>query len=92
MANVFVVTPGRVQTPGLPTGARSGVIREWVMRRVKVEETLMTRAELGAAAEVFLTSSWLGIMPAASIEERPLQERKVAARLLEDYRNDVSGR
>jgi branched-subunit amino acid aminotransferase/4-amino-4-deoxychorismate lyase len=85
MANVFVVTEGRVRTPDLSTGARAGVVREWVMGRVEVAETLLMRAEVEAADELFLTNSWLGIMPAASVDERSLGERKVSRRLLEEY-------
>jgi branched-chain amino acid aminotransferase len=92
MANVFIVTRGRVQTPDLCTGARSGVTREWVMRRLRVEETLMTRADLALADELFLTSSWLGIMPVASVDGRAVIERKLGAQLLEDYREDVERR
>jgi branched-subunit amino acid aminotransferase/4-amino-4-deoxychorismate lyase len=92
MANVFVVSDRRVQTPDLSTGARAGVVREWVMRRIEVEETLLTRADVAAAEEVFLTGSWLGIMPAASVEGRALGERKVAGPLLEDYRKVLAGK
>lgn len=91
MANVFVVTQGRARTPDLSTGARAGVMREWVMRRLEVEETLMTRADLAAADELFLTSSWLGIMPAASVEGRTLRERKVGAQLMAAYRKESEG-
>ncbi len=86
LANVFVVINGRVQTPDLSTGARAGVVREWVMQRVEVTETLITRAGLDAADELFLTSSWLGIMPVAFLENRPLKGWKVGAQLLEAYR------
>jgi len=86
MANVFLVTGGQVKTADLSTGARAGVVREWVMGRVETEECLLTRAEVEAADEIFLTSSWLGIMPAAAIEGRPLRERTVASRLLEAWR------
>jgi branched-subunit amino acid aminotransferase/4-amino-4-deoxychorismate lyase len=92
MANVFVVTGGRVLTPALSTGARSGVVREWVMRRIEVEEALITRADLVEAEELFLTSSWLGIMPAASVDGRAPGERKLGAGLLADYRKDVERR
>jgi branched-subunit amino acid aminotransferase/4-amino-4-deoxychorismate lyase len=92
MANVFLATQGRVQTPALSTGARSGVVREWVMRRAEVEETLMTRADLAMADELFLTSSWLGVMPVASVDGRQLKERKAGAQLLEDYRNNEERR
>jgi branched-subunit amino acid aminotransferase/4-amino-4-deoxychorismate lyase len=92
MANVFSVTQGRVQTPDLSTGARSGVVREWVMRRVQVEETLIARAGIATAEELFLTSSWLGVMPVASVDGRQLKERKAGAQLLEEYRNNVERR
>ena len=46
MANVFVVSEGRVRTPDIGTGARAGVVREWVMDRVKVTEALLTRADI----------------------------------------------
>lgn len=85
MANVFMVTAGRLKTPDLSTGARAGVIREWVMARADVTESLLTRADVAEADEIFLTSSWLGIMPAASVEGRLLAERKVSARLLKEY-------
>jgi branched-subunit amino acid aminotransferase/4-amino-4-deoxychorismate lyase len=89
MANVFVVTGGRVTTPALGTGARAGVMREWVMERLEVAEALLTRAGVEAADEIFLTSSWLGIMPAASIAGRPLRERGVSGPLLDAYRREV---
>jgi branched-subunit amino acid aminotransferase/4-amino-4-deoxychorismate lyase len=64
-------------------------MREWVMERVEAAEALLTRSDVAGADEVFLTSSWLGIMPAASIEGRTLGERKVSGRLLEAYRKEV---
>ena len=90
MANVFMVTEGRVKTPDLSTGARPGVVREWVIEHEEVAESLLTRADVEAADEIFLTSSWLGIMPGASIEGRPLGERKFGPRLLEAYRREVN--
>lgn len=89
MANVFVVTGGRVKTPDPSTGARAGVVREWTMARVETEECLLTRAEVEAADEIFLSSSWLGIMPAASLDGRPMRERNVSARLLEAWRKEM---
>jgi 4-amino-4-deoxychorismate lyase len=85
MANVFVVRHGILQTPDLSTGTRPGVVREWIMRRTAVQQKLLTRADVEAAEEVFLTSSWLGIMPGASLENRPLK-RIVSAPLLEAWR------
>jgi len=86
MANVFAVIQGQVVTPALDTGARAGVVREWVMRHVAAKETLITRADLANATEIFLTSSWLGIMPAASVDSRALPEKTVSTRLIGLYR------
>lgn len=86
MANVFAVIGARILTPDLATGARPGVLREWAMHHAGTEEVLITRADLALADEIFLTSSWLGIMPAASVDGRALLEKTVAARLLDLYR------
>jgi branched-subunit amino acid aminotransferase/4-amino-4-deoxychorismate lyase len=89
MANGFLVKDGHVKTPDSSTGARPGVLREWVMRRVETTEALLTRADVATADEIFLTSSWLGIMPAASIEGRLLGKRNVGAALLSAYRKEI---
>ena len=86
MANVFVVTRGQVLTPDTSTGARAGVMRDWVTERIEVTPRLLNRAEVEASDEIFLTSSWLGVMPAASIAGRALQDRTVAKPLLEAFR------
>ena len=91
MANVFAVIAGRLLTPGPATGARQGVVRAWAMRHAETKEALLTRADLASAEEIFLTSSWLGIMPAASVDGRALPEKTVAARLLDLYRKVVNG-
>jgi branched-subunit amino acid aminotransferase/4-amino-4-deoxychorismate lyase len=90
MANVFVVSGDTLKTPDLTTGARNGVVREWVMKHLPVTESLVTRAEVEAAGEIFLTSSWLGIIPAASIEGHTLPERKLGTRLLAEYRSRLN--
>jgi branched-subunit amino acid aminotransferase/4-amino-4-deoxychorismate lyase len=89
MANVFLVKSGQLKTPALSTGARPGVVREWVMQRTDVTEALLTRADVESADEIFLTSSWLGIMPAAALAGRPLEMRQASAPLLAAYRKEV---
>jgi len=89
MANAFVVKNGQVKTPALSTGARPGVIREWAMSQIEATESLLTRAEVESADEIFLTSSWLGIMPAASLQSRPLPDRQTSTRLHSAYRNEI---
>lgn len=90
MANVFAVRDGKIKTPALSGGARDGVIREWVMHRRDVGESSLTGDDLKNADEIFLTSSWLGIMPAASLDGRKLASRPVADALRVEYEQEVS--
>lgn len=89
MANVFVLRAGVWHTPALGGGARDGVIREWVLRQRAVREVKLTRADLETADEIFLTSSWLGVMPVASLEERHFKARDAARTLREVYERAV---
>ncbi len=85
MANVFVVCGGKIATSSLEAGARDGVIRAWICERREVEQRALTRADLAHADEIFLTNSWLGVMPVASLEDRPLESKLVATSLRVDY-------
>jgi len=81
MANVFVLRDDRLYTPPKSTGARSGVIREWVINRRKVTEHRLRREDIVNADEIFLTNSWIGVMPVATVEGRPLGPRSVGPKL-----------
>ena len=89
MANVFVVTNGKIKTPATGTGARAGVVREWVMRKRPVAQGRITGDDLEQADEIFLTSSWLGVMPAGALEARDLPSREVAAQLRIEYEREI---
>jgi len=80
-ANVFIVREERITTPPRSSGARAGVIREWVMNRRKVEERRLRREDVVNADEIFLTNSWIGVMPVATVEGRPLGARSIGPRL-----------
>jgi 4-amino-4-deoxychorismate lyase len=91
-ANVFVVHDDRIATPPRSSGARAGVIREWVIARRKVEERRLRREDVVNADEIFLTNSWLGVMPVATVEGRPLGHRSIGPKLaaeLENRRREV---
>lgn len=85
MANVFLIRNGRLRTPALSTGARRGVVREWVVAQTGAKEANLTRDDLFSCHELFLTSSWLGVMPAASIEGRELPTRETSSQLRAVY-------
>jgi len=80
-ANVFLVHGDRIATPPRSSGPRPGVIREWVLARRRVEERRLRREDVLSADEIFLTNSWLGVMPVATVEGRPLGPRSIGPRL-----------
>ncbi len=89
MANVFLVSGGRVRTPAREMGARDGVVRDWVCRHTPVEETLLSVDDLENADECFLTNSRLGVMPVTELAGRRLPGRAIADHLASVYREEV---
>lgn len=87
MANVFLVRDERIMTPARSSGCRAGVIREWVIARRKVEERRLRREDVVNADEIFLTNSWLGVMPVATLEGRPLGHRVIGPKLASEIEN-----
>ena len=85
-ANVFLVHDERIVTPSRGSGARAGVIREWVIARRKVEERRLRREDVVKADEIFLTNSWIGVLPVATVEGRPLGPRRIGPRLAAELR------
>ena len=86
-ANVFLVHGEKVLTPPRSSGCRQGVIREWVIARRKVEERRLRREDVLKADEIFLTNSWLGVMPVATVEGRPLGHRFIGPKLASELVN-----
>ena len=72
MANCFVVMDSKLVTPPASCGARPGVVRDWVIRQHGASEQTITRDDMARVTECFLTSSWLGVTPAAALDARPL--------------------
>ena len=91
MANVFLVHEDRLSTPPRSSGARAGVIREWVIGRRKVEERRLRREDVVNADEIFLTNSWIGVRPVATVEGRPLGPRRVGPKLAAELANRREG-
>lgn len=90
-ANVFIVRDEQISTPHRSSGARAGVIREWVTGRRKVVERRLRREDVVNADEIFLTNSWIGVMPVATVEGRPLGHRWVGPRLAAELENRRAG-
>ncbi len=81
VANVFLVHGERIRTPSRECGARPGVIRREVLRRVDAWECSLFVDDVLSADEIFLTNSWIGVMPVETLGVRKLPSTAVSARL-----------
>lgn len=77
MSNVFVVARSKVATPRLDRCGVAGVMRRVLMRTadaagIQVEEARITRQDLEAADEIFLTNVRIGIWPVRALGSREL--------------------
>jgi branched-subunit amino acid aminotransferase/4-amino-4-deoxychorismate lyase len=71
IANIFIVSGGKIFTPPTDRSILPGVAREQVLRResARVFQREISRADLRKADEVFLTNALLGVMPVSRIGE-----------------------
>lgn len=86
MANVFLVHGDRIRTPILACGARDGVTRAWVMERTNAIETSLFPIDVLEADEVFLTSSWIGVMPVHGINTNAVKSSAIGMALRQEWK------
>lgn len=80
--NVFIVSSGRLKTPPTTAGALEGITRDTIIniadyKGVKCEITNITRDDLYAAEEVFLTGTAAGVKPVIEIDNRVIGDGSV---------------
>jgi branched-subunit amino acid aminotransferase/4-amino-4-deoxychorismate lyase len=85
MANLFWVKKGIVYTPASECGCRSGVVRGWVQKQVKVKRGRFGLDHLCAAEEIFITNSMIGIQPVTRFQSRRLSIGRVTSSLREKW-------
>lgn len=76
-ANIFRRVGDRIETPPLSSGCLAGVTREVLLDLapaigLAIRESVLRRADLLEADEVFITSTSRGVLPVGRIEERRL--------------------
>ena len=92
-ANVFVVTRGRLRTPPISTRILPGVTRDKILEvaraaGIATAEEAITKSELHAAAEVFLTSTTAVVVPVVTVDGQQIGTGKpgpVSARVYEQF-------
>ncbi len=84
-ANLFVVHRGRLITPSLDECGVAGVARAWLLRRaarwLPVQQSMLTRAQVESANEVFLSNAVRGVMAVRSLPGRSFAIGPVTRRL-----------
>ncbi|MGD9895944.1 MAG: aminotransferase class IV [Candidatus Methylacidiphilaceae bacterium] len=87
--NLFWVRGESIYTPAPEAGCRAGVVRSWIFGRAKVIEGCFPLAFLEDAEEIFLSNSWIGVMPVNRYLDRTLRVGPVARWLREELRKTV---
>ena len=91
--NIFIVTRGRLRTPPKSTRILSGVTRDKILEAaraagVETTEERITKADLYAAEEMFLTSTTAEVTPVVAVDKKPVGSGKpgpVSARIYEQF-------
>ncbi len=91
--NIFIVTRNCLRTPPKSTHILAGVTRDKILEAaraegVEVTEGRITKADLYAADEMFLTSTTTEVMPVIAVDKKPLGSGKpgpVSARIYERF-------
>ncbi len=95
MANVFAVKNGDILTPPLQDGALAGTIRHLLLAqptelKMRVCERRLTRDDLSAAGEIFLTNSVRLVMPVTQLDHVELPQHTVAEQIFEFIRRQIA--
>lgn len=88
--NIFAVIDGTLVTPSASSGLLPGIMRRFALTSLPVCECDLTREELLAADEVFLTNSLMGAMPVRQLCQQALGLHAAAERLNELYQQAIS--
>ena len=96
--NIFIVSKGKVVTPPTSAGALKGITREVVINiaeelAIPLVEADMTRYDLWAADECFLTGTAAEVIPVVEVDGRSIGDGKpgaLTARFIESFRKCVS--
>lgn len=79
--NIFIVKRGLLRTPPIDAGILEGITRDAVIRlardaEVPVEESAMTRHDIYAADECFLTGTAAEVVPVVALDGRQIGDGK----------------
>jgi branched-chain amino acid aminotransferase len=93
IANLFYIKDEIIYTPSLSEGCVAGVMRKWLIEKIREEEftvyeAVVTKDDLMNADEVFLSNSIYNIRWAGGIENKKFENaivNKIVAQLMKKY-------
>lgn len=91
MANIFLIKEGRIFTPPCTSGAREGVVRDWVKRQLEVRECEFSQVMIESAEGFFLTNSRIGIQEIIEVGNRPISRWQGIVALQKAYVQQMDG-
>lgn len=97
MANIFAVKDNTIRTPPVSAGCLDGITRNAIMQLVRadggdVAEADLTRDDLYAADEIFMTGTAAEVQPVVQVDGVRLKAGRTAKQLQRSYRDVVMGR
>ena len=96
--NIFVIKDGKIITPPASSGALPGITREVIFEiadefGIELKEVQMTRYDIYAADECFLTGTAAEVIAAVTLDRRPIGDGNpgpVTGRFISRFRERVS--
>ena len=88
VCNVFFVRKNMIYTPQLSCGLLPGILREYIMERFQVTETIIYPDELMYYEECFVTNSLMGVMPVRQLGNICFPHRVKADEVREIYEKE----
>lgn len=88
VSNVFFVRKNMIYTPQLSCGLLPGVLRDYIMNRFPVTETIIYPDELMYYDECFVTNSLMGVMPVRQLGNICFPHRAKADEVRETYEKE----
>lgn len=82
-SNLVIRLAQRMITPPLSSGCLPGTVRRRLLEAGRVQEDVITEGMLGAADEIALTNSLIGVLPVSRVDGRPVEIAEMAASLAE---------
>ena len=88
VSNIFFVRKNMIYTPQLSCGLLPGILREYVMSKFSVVETIIYPDELMYYEECFVTNSLMGVMPVRQLGNICFPHRTRAEEVRNTYESE----